>query len=84
MVEDTSREAYHQDAARLELQRERVYQAVCDAMHPSSRDIARILDLSRTSVTGRLKELEDDGLIEKAAKKIDPWSRHQVWWYRPR
>jgi DNA-binding HxlR family transcriptional regulator len=43
------------------------------------------MGVERTSITGRLKELEDEGLIEKAPnKKKDPWTGHEVYWYRPR
>ena len=83
MVTDTSIVAYHEDGPRLDSQRERVYEIVCQAMHPSSRDVARLMGVERTSITGRLKELEEMGLIEKAPeKKKDPWTGHMVYWYR--
>jgi DNA-binding MarR family transcriptional regulator len=85
MVTDTSKMAYNTDRARLDSQKEKVFEIVCLARHPSSRDVARLMGVERTSITGRLKELEDEGLIEKAPnKKRDPWTGHEVYWYRPR
>lgn len=83
MIEATSVEAYIETAPQRELQREAAYRTVCLALHPSSSDIARFTGLPRTSVCGRLRELEKEGRIHKAADKIDPFTRKRVHWYAP-
>ena len=80
-VDRNSIRAYHEDEARLSTIREQVYFTIAHARHPSSSDLARLMDLQRTTITGRLKELEEDGLIYKAGTKIDPWTKKTVNWY---
>ena len=75
-------QAYQETASKRASQREIIVKAVALAMHPSSSDIARFTHLPRTSVTGRLKELEEDGRIIKAGTKIDPWTKKTVNWYK--
>ena len=82
MTADTlSIEAYRECAPKRMVQREIVLDVIARARHPSSADIERFTHIPRTSVTGRLKELEQEGLIRKAGKKIDPWTKHKVYWY---
>ena len=82
-VDQNSIDAYHEDMERLETIRDKVYYIVCNATHPSSSDIARMLKTERTTITGRLKELEEEDLIYKADKKKDPWTKKTVNWYAP-
>ena len=82
-VDQNSIDAYYDDMERLETIREKVYYIVCNAKHPSSADIARLMKTDRTTITGRLKELEEDNLIYKANKKKDPWTHKTVNWYAP-
>lgn len=81
VVDINSIEAYYSDSERLGTVRDRVRYIVENAMKPSSTDIARLLNIQRTSVTGRLKELEQDGIIYKAGTKQDPWTHKRVWYY---
>ena len=82
MVEDTSIEAYESTVSERMAQRERVLEIVREAKHPSSSDIARFTRIPRTSVTGRLRELEQDGLIMKGGTKLDPHTGKRVKWYK--
>lgn len=82
-VEVTSLMAYHdaESQAMFKSVREYIYYIVENAQHPSSSDIARIGGISRTTVTGRLRELEEDGRIRKVTTKIDPFTKKAVYWY---
>lgn len=80
-VSDTSIKTYHDLQAQFKSQREWVLYCVQNTYKPSSRDITNVSKLPRTSVCGRLRELEDDGLIHKAGVKLDPFSKQQVHWY---
>lgn len=80
-VDALSIQAYRETASRRQVQRDMVLQVIDQARHPSSSDIARLTGLQRTSVTGRLKELEDEGIIRKAGTKVDPWTKKTVNWY---
>lgn len=81
-VDPNSIKAYHEDAERLNPQRQIVLETIKNATHPSSADIVRLTGISRTSVCGRLKELENDGLIRKGDKpKIDPFTKKTVNYY---
>ena len=82
-VDKNSVDAYYEDMERLETIRDRVYYIVEHATHPSSSDIARLMKTERTTITGRLKELENDDLIYKADTKKDPWTGKTVNWYAP-
>lgn len=82
-VDQNSIEAYYEDMERLSTVRDKVYFVIQNATHPSSSDIARLLRTQRTTVTGRLKELEEEGLIYKASTKKDPWTHKTVHWYAP-
>lgn len=83
MIDELSITAYHEMGSKKQEQAEIVYEIVCRATHPSSSDIARLSNLPRTSVTGRLKELEEAGRIYKANTKIDPFTKKKVNWYAP-
>lgn len=82
-VETTSIMSYYdEDNQRMfETVRDYVYYIVQNAYKPSSSDISRIGNLARNTVTGRLKELEEDGLIEKRGPKMDPFTHKQVFYY---
>jgi len=83
MIESTSMKAYIETVDERKAQIELVFQAVCLARHPSSSDISRFTHLQRTSVCGRLRQLEQDGRIYKAGTKIDPFTKKTVNWYAP-
>jgi len=83
MISDTSLKAYSETIPERSEQREIIFNIICQATHPSSSDIARLSGIQRTSVCGRLKELENEGRIHKAKKKIDPWTKKTVYWYAP-
>lgn len=82
VVQITSIDAYYTDKERLELVREGVLRCIKYGTQPSSRDIARWLDTERTTITGRLRELETDGLIYKAGQKTDPFTHKRVYYYK--
>ena len=82
-VDRNSVDAYYEDLERLESIKEKVYFVICNAKHPSSADIARIMKTERTTITGRLKELEEEGRIMKADTKKDPFTHKTVHWYAP-
>jgi len=82
MVSDTSIDAYYADFDRLVSIKEQVFEIIGEARHPSSRDIARFLNVERTTITGRIKELKDEGRITEGGKKRDPWTNHMVSWYQ--
>lgn len=83
MIADTSCEAYATTEGRRAEQARIILEVIGQAMHPSSADIARFTNIQRTSVTGRIRELEAQGLIFKAGKKVDPFSKKTVYWYAP-
>lgn len=80
-VMDTSIESYYSETPDKEVQKQIVFNAIKRTFHPSSRDIADATRLPRTSVTGRLRELEQDGTIFKADKKKDEITNKTVYWY---
>lgn len=82
MIEDTSIKAYAETEELRQAQKMVVYDMVKQARHPSSSDIARFTRLPRTSVTARLKKLEDDGMIKKGGTKRDPHTGKTVNWYK--
>lgn len=73
--------AYHDTVGERDCKRTIILETVRKATHPSSSDIVRLTGIQRTSVTGRLRELEEDGLIMKAGTKIDPFTKMRVNWY---
>ena len=81
-VDINSIQAYHETVKERDSKRAIILETVRNATHPSSSDIVRLTGIQRTSVTGRLKELEEDGLIRKGAtSKIDPFTKKKVHWY---
>lgn len=80
-VDQCSIDAYYQTEPTRCAQRNRVYDCIRTHKQLSSADIARRLDLPRASVTGRLRELEQDGLIRKAGRKRDNMTNITVNWY---
>jgi len=82
-ITDTSLQAYIETEHQRTAQAEIVYNMICQARHPSSSDIARLTGIERTSVCARIRKLEQDGRIYKAKKKIDPWTKKEVYWYEP-
>lgn len=62
-VDSNSIKAYYEDMDRIESIREKIFYVIGVATHPSSSDIARLTNIQRTSVTGRLRELEEEGRI---------------------
>ena len=83
MATDTSIKAYHELQSQFKNQKQWVLYCVMNTYKPSNTDITNVSKLPRTSVCGRLKELEDEGAIYKAGKKTDPFSKMEVWWYAP-
>lgn len=81
MATDTSIKAYHDLQEKFKSQKEWVLYCVKNTYKPSNTDITNVSKLPRTSVCGRLRELEEDGTIFKAGKKIDPFSKCEVYWY---
>jgi len=81
MIDALSIQAYHETVSKRQIQRDLILSVIDNATHPSSSDIARLTKLPRTSVTGRLKELENEGIICKKNTKIDPWTKKTVNWY---
>jgi len=65
-VSETSIKAYHDLQAQFKTQREWILYCIENTYKPSSTDITNVSKLPKTSVCGRLKELEDDGKIHKA------------------
>lgn len=80
-VDALSVEAYQETESKREFQRTVILDTIAKAMHPSSADLARLTSLPRSSVTGRLKELENEGAIYKAGTKKDPFTKKTVHWY---
>lgn len=80
-VDPNSIDAYYETERMRDSIRLKVYETVRDATHPSSSDIVRLTGIQRTSVTGRLKELEEDGIIYKAGVKKDPFTKKRVNYY---
>ena len=81
-VHENSIAAYHASKEQCATKREIILNTVKEAYHPSSADIVRLTGIRRESVTGRLKELEKEGLIRKSdEKKIDPFTKMKVNYY---
>ena len=80
-VDINSIEAHHDVEESRDTKRMVIYNTIKQARHPSSSDIVRLTGIRRESVTGRLKELEEDGLIRKADTKIDPFTKRKVNYY---
>lgn len=81
MTADTSIKTYHDLQEHFKSQKEWVLYCVQNTYKPSSTDITNVSKLPRTSVCGRLRELEEEGRIHKHAKKIDPFTKQEVYWY---
>ena len=60
-VDENSVKAYHDLQDKFETQKEWVLYCVKNTYKPSSTDITNVSNLPKSSVTGRLKELEDSG-----------------------
>lgn len=80
-VADTSIQAYHDLQEKFESQKEWVLYCVAHTYKPSSTDITNVSKLPRSSVTGRLNDLEKEGQIHKAGKKVCPFSHCMVYYY---
>lgn len=70
MITDTSLDAYVDTKTVRGLQCNVIFDLINRQSQLSSEDIAKLTNISRTSVCGRLKELEDGGFIYKAGKKV--------------
>lgn len=81
MIDPNSIDAYRSTDGLRDDQRTLVFDTIRQARHPSSADVARLTGLPRTSVCGRIRELEKDGLIYKASTKIDPFTKKTVNYY---
>ena len=81
MMDRNSIDAYRSTDGLRDDQRTLVLSIIRQARHPSSADVARLSGLPRTSVCGRIRELEKDGLIYKANTKIDPFTKKTVNYY---
>lgn len=73
--------AYYETQDKRAIQRAIILDTITKAMHPSSADLERLTGLPRSSITGRLKEMENDGIIYKAGRKKDPFTGKTVHWY---
>ena len=80
-VDQCSIDAYYQTEPSRDVQRSRVYDCIRTHPHLSSADIAVRLNMQRTSVTGRLRELEKGSLIRKGGRKRDARTNVTVNWY---
>lgn len=80
-VASTSLKAYHELQEQFKTQKAWVLYCVMNTYHPSSADITNVSKLPRTSVCGRLKQLEDEGAICKGGTKTDPFTKMTVNWY---
>lgn len=80
-VDILSVESYRNMGIAKDAQAQIIYETIRQATHPSSADLERLTGIQRTSVTGRLKELEESGRIRKADTKIDPFTKRRVNWY---
>lgn len=81
-VQDTSIMAYHNLQDEFKSKKEWVYYCVANTYKPSSTDIMNVSKLTRNCVTGRLNELEKEGRIHKAGKKMDPFTKQMVNFYQ--
>ena len=81
VVMDTSIEAYYSPEPDKDLQRAIILDVIRTVPDQCSREIAQITKLPRTSVTGRLRELETDGVIAKGVKKKDSITNKTVYTY---
>lgn len=81
-VDQLSIEAYYDSEDTRKKQIDIVYHAIRNLVDPSSSDISRYTSIPRTSVTARLKKLEDDGMIVKNNIKRDEKTGKRVHTYR--
>lgn len=81
MIDALSAEAYDSIRTTKARQQAELLSVIAMARHPSSADLERFTGIQRTSVTGRLRELELDGRIRKAGTKRDPFTGRTVHWY---
>ena len=82
MICTTSLEAYFFTEGKRASQRDTIFYTIKANTGLSSSDISALTRIPRTSVTGRLKELEDEGMIAKAGIKKDPVTKMTVHTYR--
>lgn len=80
-VDQNSIDAYFQTADKRASQRKIILDTIRAFQQSSSSDIHAFTGIPRTSVCGRLKELEDEGVIYKAGTKTDPITNVTVNWY---
>ena len=81
-VDALSIEAYATLGSKREAQKQIILDTIRQARHPSSADLERFTRIQRTSVCGRLRELEQDGKICKGGTKKDPFTGKTVHWYK--
>ncbi len=80
-VDQCSIDAYHALGDKKKSQRDIILRTIFTQSGLSSREISRVTGLTRTSVCARLRELEDDGLICKAGRKVDRLTNVTVNYY---
>ena len=83
MITDTSLEAYGASDLGRNFMAKTIYEMICENEDLCSLDIATMGGFARTSVTARLRELEDAGMIYKARKKKCEATGFTVWTYAP-
>jgi len=82
MICTTSIDAYFSTEEKRASQRDIIFYTIKANTGLSSSDISALTRIPRTSVTGRLRELEDDGVIVKAGTKKDPVTNITVTIYK--
>ncbi len=82
MICTTSLEAYFSTEGKRASQRDTIFYTIKANTGLSSSDISALTRIPRTSVTGRLRELEDEGMIAKDRTKKDPVTNMTVHIYK--
>lgn len=71
MIQDTSLEAYNTIKIKLGERQQQIYDAIWKYESVSNLDLSRFLKIPINSVTPRVKELREKGLVIEDGHKID-------------
>ena len=81
-MQDTSLSAYGEAKEKMGAHQSQVHYIIRQKGDISNLDIARLLNWPINSVTPRVKELRDKGLVEEAYRDIHPETGRRVIYWR--
>lgn len=83
-VRESSKEAYRDIQSRIGDQQQLIVDQLLEWDHPANlRMLAEALDMPSSTVSGRVNELKDEGILVELDGKADcPYTGRKTLWYR--